>query len=294
MHVERITICPVVGLEPIGVEAARVLPSGALDHDRRWRLVDADGAALGGQALRRLDGVRAEYDLASRTITLSVAVGGGGAPVGACPETVSFPLRPGPDGPCPWLSRVTAIETFLQERADGGFPEDPDAPGPTVAASASLDALGRWFGLAPDAVRRRFRVGVEIAGCDAFWEDSLACPSRHSGPPVPDVPGDPGDDPWSAAPPPEPRSIVVGTARFLAVGVRELGDDEARDRATGIQTGHFREIFEAWRRRAGRADVDAGHWSHRYRFAATTVGDGQGGEMRVGDRCVPVAHLGRS
>ncbi|MFM7034641.1 MAG: MOSC N-terminal beta barrel domain-containing protein [Planctomycetia bacterium] len=37
---DRITIYPVKSLDGVDVEECRVLPSGALENDRRWRLVD--------------------------------------------------------------------------------------------------------------------------------------------------------------------------------------------------------------------------------------------------------------
>ena len=292
MHVARITIWPVAGLGGSEVEAARVLPSGALENDRRWRLVDVDGRALGGDALRRLRPVRAAIDPVARSIGLSLDTAAGTTVPGDMVSDAVFPLRPGPTGPCPWLSRVAGVETFLEERPDGGFPPDPDAPGPLVAAGASLEEVARWFALSVDDVRGRFAVGVEVGGAGPFWEDALACPARRM--PSRTAECDDGADPWAAAPPPEPRSIVIGSVRLSIVGLRELGEEEALDPVTGRPREHFREIFEAWRRRAAREDVDAGHWANRYRLAATTVGDGQGGEMRVGDRCVPVAHLGRS
>ena len=293
MLVARITIWPVVGLGGVGVETARVLASGALENDRRWRLVDADGAALGGAPLRRLARVRAEVDPSARTIGLAVDAVAAGESFGLGTAGVSFPLRPGPTGPCPWLSRVAGVETFLEERPEGGFPLDPDAPGPVLASTASIEEVARWFGLPLDDVRGRLAVGVELAGAEPFWEDTLVYPARRTPSPVEGA-GDDGDDPWGAAPPPEPRWVVIGSARLAAVGLRELGDDVALDPASGLPREHFREIFEAWRRRTARADVDTSHWTHRYHVAATTVGDGKGGEIQVGDRCVPVAHLGRS
>jgi uncharacterized protein YcbX len=43
---DRITIFPVKSLDGVDVEGATVLPSGAVEHDRRWRLVDAQGGVV--------------------------------------------------------------------------------------------------------------------------------------------------------------------------------------------------------------------------------------------------------
>jgi hypothetical protein len=57
---------------------------------------------------------------------------------------------------------------------NGGFPDDGNAPGPTVVSTATLAAVASWFpGLDVDSVRRRLRANVEIDGVPAFWEDAL-------------------------------------------------------------------------------------------------------------------------
>ena len=43
---DRITIFPVKSLDGVEVAAARVLSSGALEHDRRWQLVDMEGRVV--------------------------------------------------------------------------------------------------------------------------------------------------------------------------------------------------------------------------------------------------------
>lgn len=282
-HVARITLRPVRGLDGVAVDAARVLPSGALDHDRRWRFVDADGRCVDGRGGAPLHRVRATFDLAAREVGLALHAWAGPGPAAG-----SFPLRPGPDGPCPWMSEVLGREVFLEERPGGGFPDDADAPGPTVAATESLERVAEWFTLPLDDVRRRLAIGLEIEGCDAFWEDTLVAPAR----PLPGLVSVAGlaADPWGSAPPPVPLVFLAGTARYVAVAVMPLGAEAARDRDSGLQRDGFREIFEAWRRRRMRRDVDPAAWDGLYRLGATTVGDGLGGEVAVGDRLVPAAH----
>jgi hypothetical protein len=285
LHVARITLRPVRGLDGVTVAAARVLPSGALEHDRRWRFVDGDGRCVDGRGGAPLHRVRATFDLTAREVGLTLHSWAGRGPVGG-----TFPLRPGPDGPCRWMSEVLGREVFLEERPGGGFPDDADAPGPTVAATASLERVGEWFGLGLDDVRRRLAIGLEIEGCDAFWEDSLVAPAPAR--PLPGLAMVAGmtADPWGELPPPVPLVFLAGTARYAAVSVRPLGVEAARDPATGIERDGFREIFEAWRRRRMRRDVDPAAWDGLFRLGATTVGDGLGGEVAVGDRLSPAAH----
>jgi len=287
-HVARITLRPVKGLDGVEVVSARVLPSGALEGDRRWRLVDADGEGIDERRHPALHSVRADFDLDAGAVVLRIDPAAGGGPAAD-----RLPLVPGPSGPCPWLAEVLGREVFLQERPATGFPDIADAPGPVVAASASLESVATWFGLPVDDVRRRARIGVELADCDAFWEDTLACPARAVPPPSLGATLDLPADPWGAAPPPEPVWFAVGTARWGAVAVRGLDAVAARDPATGAIREGFREVFEAWRRRRLRRDVDASAWDGPYRLGVTTVGDGHGGEMAVGDPLALVAHPDR-
>jgi len=43
---DLITLYPVKSLDGVDVPEAHVLPSGALEHDRRWRLVDMEGRVV--------------------------------------------------------------------------------------------------------------------------------------------------------------------------------------------------------------------------------------------------------
>ena len=54
-------------------------------------------------------------------------------------------------------------KVFLQERLDGGFPDDRDAAGPTVISTESLVEVASWFGLSLDEARNRFRMNLELS-----------------------------------------------------------------------------------------------------------------------------------
>ncbi|MEI6240658.1 MAG: MOSC N-terminal beta barrel domain-containing protein [Planctomycetia bacterium] len=174
---DRITLYPVKSLDGVDVEEAHVLPSGSLEHDRRWRLIDMEGRVVNAKRTAAFHPIRAEFDLAEKLVTLSRW---------ADPPTATaatFALVPGRDGPCGWLSEALGIGVLLEERPDGGFPDDRDAPGPTLVSTASLVEVARWFGFDLAESRRRFRANLEIGGCDAFWEDTLASPAGQ-GPPA--------------------------------------------------------------------------------------------------------------
>ncbi|NBW86626.1 MAG: hypothetical protein EBR23_07310, partial [Planctomycetia bacterium] len=149
---ERITIHPVKSLDGVEVAEARVLPSGALEHDRRWQIVDMEGRVVNAKRTPLLHAIRAEFDLDGASVAgrpgpganvVSLAVDPAALAAAAVPglgrlqslAPASFPLLPGADGPCEWLAEALGERVLLVERADGGFPDDRDAPGPTLAAA---------------------------------------------------------------------------------------------------------------------------------------------------------------
>jgi uncharacterized protein len=282
---DRITIYPVKSLDGVDVPEALVLPSGALENDRRWQLTDIDGRVLNAKRSPLFHAIRAEFDLAARLVTLSIdplavkahAIPGIERLASLAADT--FPLVPGPDGPCGWLSEALSDGVLLErassnvlllERPDGGFPDDREAPGPTLVSTASLEEVARWFGFDLQECRRRFRANLEIGGCDAFWEDSLASPARPDVPSLLDLPLDLPADPYADLPPLEPREFTIGEARFRATNVCRRCVVPSRDSRTGAVTEHFRDAFEARRSRGMRPDVDATAWRTLYRLGVNT------------------------
>jgi uncharacterized protein YcbX len=273
---DRITIYPVKSLDGLDVAECRVLPSGALENDRRWRLVDLDGRVVNAKRTARFHAIRAEYDLAERLITLSRWAEGPTEPAD------TFPLAPGPEGPCEWISEAVGIQVLLEERRDGGFPDDREAPGPTLVSTASLEEVARWFGFEVAEARRRFRMNLEIGGCEAFWEDSLASPARQGVPSLVDLPADLAIDPYADLPPLEPREFAFGEVRLRAERACRRCPVPSRDSRTGETKKLFSEAFEARRGMGLRADVDASRWGDFYRLGVNTAAvQARTGPMRL-------------
>jgi uncharacterized protein YcbX len=200
----------------------------------------------------------------------------------------TFPLVPGREGPCGWLSEALAENVFLEERVEGGFPDDRDAPGPTLISTESLAEVARWFDWDLAEARRRFRMNLELTGNDPagmtagnagqraraslsgpFWEDTLACPAR----PLPveanfakAAAAVLAADPYADLPPPEPQAFSIGDVRFRATGVCRRCVVPSRDSHTGRVTPLFRDAFEARRSRGLRADVDSRSWENHFRL----------------------------
>lgn len=284
----RITLYPVKSLDGVDVGSAPVQAGGALANDRRWRLVDAEGRVVNAKRTPGLHAVRAEYDLAARRIRLRVDAAAS-LPPERRPAAAEFPLVPGPTGPCAWLAEVLGLDLLLEERAEGGFPDDRDAPGPTLAAAATLDTVAAWFGIPAIEARRRFRVNLEVAGPEAFWEDTLACPARS----VAAIPADLVIDPYAAAEPVAPRCFAVGGQQWRATGVCRRCAVPGRRSESGREEPLFREVFEARRRASLRSDVDISTWTHTYRLAINTEGLSGPGTIRRGDPVVILPADGR-
>jgi len=255
---DRITIYPVKSLDGVEVSECRVLPCGALENDRRWRLVDTDGRVVNAKRTPRFHLIEAKYDLARERITLSERTAGPAGPA----ET--FPIVSGAEGPCAWLSEALGVPVRLEERCDGGFPDDLETPGPTLVATASLAAVASWFGIDLAESRRRFRMNLEIEGCDAFWEDVIASPTRRA------VPSDPAGGASAEPPSPEPRMFVFGSVRLRAERVCRRCPVPTRESRSGVITERFRETFESRRSTSLPIDVDASGWGDLYRLGVNT------------------------
>jgi uncharacterized protein len=156
--VRGVRIYPIKGLPPVDVNAATVLPSGALERDRRWALVDGRGRFVNGKNFANIHRIEARYDAGGQHVVIDghgfELAGQGDAIATACAEILGAPLT--------WA-----------ENGVVGFPDDLVSPGPTLVSSASLAAVAGWFGLETEATRLRFRANIEVDDAEPFWEDAL-------------------------------------------------------------------------------------------------------------------------
>ena len=162
-RLSRILVYPVKSLDPVEVTESLILSSGALEHDRRFALYDEQGSWVNGKTAPTIHALRSRFDLAARRITLQV---------GERSET--FHLDDNRPKLNAFLSDYFGKSICLRENADGGFPDDPLAPGPTVIGASTLAEVAGWFpGLTVGDVRLRFRANLELEGEEPFWEDRL-------------------------------------------------------------------------------------------------------------------------
>jgi uncharacterized protein YcbX len=154
----RIQIHPLKALDPVTVAEAKVLPSGALEFDRRWAFVDTRGQFVNGKNRAEVHQIRAQYDLPRLEVTLNERV---------------YSLERQRTEIGTWMSERLNERVELRENREMGFPDDTFSSGPTFVAQASLDLVANWFALSQMETRVRFRTNVEFDGVEAFWEDRL-------------------------------------------------------------------------------------------------------------------------
>ncbi|MEO8099363.1 MAG: MOSC N-terminal beta barrel domain-containing protein [Acidobacteriota bacterium] len=158
MNVSLIQLHPIKGLDPVSVDNALVLPSGALEFDRRWAMLDARGRFVNGKNRQQIHSLRARFDIPRLEVAL---------------EGKAFSLLREGDAIARWFSERLGDPLEWRENADTGFPDDLVSPGPTFVSQASLAKVAEWFGLPVEQTRRRFRANIEFAPSEAFWEDRL-------------------------------------------------------------------------------------------------------------------------
>ncbi len=164
-YLARIVIFPFKSLDGMSVDAAAVLPGGALAGDRQWALVDNQGALLTAKRWPALHAIRLQFDPQARIVHVRRA---------GDPHGTAFHVDDQRRQLEHWFRDVLQHAVRIVENASGGFPDDTSAAGPTVVSTATLQTVAEWFPLLDlDNVRQRFRANLELAGVEPFWEDRL-------------------------------------------------------------------------------------------------------------------------
>lgn len=260
-RVASITVYPIKSLPGISVDAARVLPSGALEFDRRWALVDDDRSFVNAKRTAAIHGLDARFDLAVRQVSLSC---------GAGQEWHSFDLDAGGAGDLEaFLGNALRCSVRLVENAERGLPDDNDSPGPTIVSRASFQAVASWFpGMSVDEARRRFRANIEIAGeheaIEPFWEDRLCAPAGRTIP------------------------FRIGEVALEGTNPCQRCVVPSRDPSSGAVIEGFARRFSQQRERTIPAWAPRDRFDHFYRLAVNTrlAAGCTGGTIRVGDGVV--------
>ncbi|MCH5373095.1 MAG: MOSC N-terminal beta barrel domain-containing protein, partial [Planctomycetes bacterium] len=207
----RIVVYPIKSLDGVTLEAVNVLPSGALENDRRWMMLDARGQVVNGKRTAMVHRAEARFDLQRELVWLDER--GAGRPR-------AYHLRNDRAAIERRLSELLEQTITLAEDTSTGFPDDGDAPGPTLITTETLNAVASWFdGLSLDQVRNRFRANLEFDGVPAFWEDRLIGEPNHEVP------------------------FTIGPVRLAGVNPCQRCVVPTRDAESGETTAAFARIF---------------------------------------------------
>jgi ferredoxin-NADP reductase/uncharacterized protein YcbX len=166
VFVSRILIYPVKSLDPHRVTESKVLPSGALEHDRTFAMFDAAGNFVNGKRHAAVHRIRSQMNFELQTLTLRDEAERG-------PSSHTFHIYDERTALNVWLSEFFGVAVELREDKERGFPDDLDSPGPTIVGTGTLEEIGTWFGLSVEQIRARLRTNIEIDGVPPFWEDRL-------------------------------------------------------------------------------------------------------------------------
>lgn len=253
-RLSRIVIYPVKSLPGVNVSEAALTANSALMHDREYVLRSARGI-INGKRDARIHQLAASCAIAGSDVRVTLGTG-----AAAATYTLNDPAQR-----AQLQARLTQFfgePVHIDRNTQGGFPDDTDAPGPTIVAEASLAAVASWYpGHAVDDMRRRFRANLEIADCPAFWEDRLY--------------GAPG----------ETVVLRIGDARFTGTNPCKRCIVPTRDPSSGADLAGFQRIFVQQRRATLPAWANGARFDFYYRFATNTRGAGssEGTIVRVGD-----------
>ncbi|RCJ20987.1 molybdenum cofactor biosysynthesis protein [Nostoc sp. ATCC 43529] len=246
-YLAKILLYPVKSLDGVEVESARVLDSGALEHDREFAIFDEQGRFVNGKRHAKIHLLRASYTSVletsqftrlNKTISLEIP--------GTNSQQV-FHLHEEQQALEATLSDFFGFGVTLKQNSLVGFPDDTDSPGPTVISTATLVEVASWFpGLSVDEMRRRIRANIEIDGVPAFWEDRLF--------------SEQGDL----------VSFKIGDVDFFGVKPCQRCIVPTRDSHLGEAYPNFQKIFVNHRQATLPEWVNSSRFNHFYRLSINT------------------------
>lgn len=162
----RIALFPVKSLDPVVVNQAEVLNTGALACDRQFALFDQNNNVINGKKFPEIQKIRSEYDLSQMTVSLSTP---------HVSKTSSlFHLTENNRDLTDWFSHYLNQPVILKENKSTGYPDDDSASGPTIISTQTYQELTHWFpDISIEELRLRFRVNLEFDGDLPYCEDRL-------------------------------------------------------------------------------------------------------------------------
>jgi uncharacterized protein len=231
--IDRLEIFPIKSLDGCQVDQATITHGGALEFDRRWVLVDAQGNFINAKRYAQIHAIRSNFDLATLQLNLQA------------PGMPDVQLAINDPALSDWFSKYLGLPIHIQENTVIGFPDDTDSPGPTIISTASLQKIASWYSnLSVPEIRRRLRTNIEIAGVPAFWEDQLFTNN--------------------------PQDFSIGNIPFQGINPCQRCIVPTRNATTGSIDSGFQKTFGQRRAATLPAAVDRSRFNHFFRAAVNT------------------------
>ncbi len=252
-QLERILVYPIKSLDPATPSDATVVDNGALEWDRRYAILDADGEYVNGKREQRIHRLSTSYDLERSTVTIGERGGD---------DHRTYHLDVDRDALAAWLAEYLGYEVEVVRDDEGGYPDDTAASGPTVITTDTLAAVADWYDDIDVAeMRRRLRANLEIEAGEAFWEDRLYA----------------GADTLV--------EFEIGAVTLWGHGPCQRCVVPTRDPATGEPTPGFRRTFVDRREQTLPSWADDSRFDHYFRLMVNTTipADEWGAGVAVGD-----------
>jgi uncharacterized protein YcbX len=247
--VEKIIVYPIKSLDGAELPAVDVLQSGMLRYDRRHAIVDEAGQLFNAKRSAKIHRITTVFDPEIKRVEMSWDD----------EPAARFHLEQQQGMIEEWLSDHLEVGVRLVINNQQGFPDDPDALGPTFVSDASLREVASWFGeLTSDELVRRMRCNIVVTADSPFWEDQFA--SAESGP------------------------IRIGDVGWQGTGICQRCVVPTRQSTTGEETPLFQKQFAALRQSRLPSTSPTEKFDHYYRFTVNTkLVDRGSGRIESGD-----------
>ncbi len=260
-YLSRIFVYPIKALDGVALTEAIVLKSGALERDRQLAIFDSRGNFVNGKRNSKVHLLRTSFDFDSGTVGLQIQ---------GSEQTEVFHIDKERVELEAWLSQYFGFQVELRQDLVTGFPDDPDASGPTIISTGTIETVASWFpGVSNDEMRRRLRTNIEIAGVPPFWEDRLFAQM--------------GDL----------VEFQVGQVLFVGINPCQRCVVPTRDSWSGEVYPNFQKIFVEKRKETIPTWAHTSRFNHFYRLSLNTrIPESELGKiLQVGDEVNHVSDL---
>ncbi len=237
-YLAKILIYPIKSLEPISVESARFLTSGAIARDREWALFDRRGKFINGKNNPKVHLIRSSWNADLSTISLQIQ---------DSDRRAVFEIDRQQPALESWLGEHFQIPVKLKQNTNTGYPDDTNAVGPTIISTATIETVASWFpDITIEEMRLRLRPNLEIDGVPAFWEDRLFNEEHEAVP------------------------FYIGNVLLTGINPCQRCVVPTRDSKTGIGDPQFTKIFIAKRQETLPQWTNRDRFNHFYRLSVNT------------------------